>query len=74
MAWRNQAVFKEVIGATNDPSPVKVPVYTIANLPDATLWEGHLVRASDANGGVGALCYSDGTIWRAVDDNLLVAA
>lgn len=71
MAWRNQAVFGEVIGKTGDPSPVKVPTYTLATVPAAADYTGHLIIISDATPQ--CLAYSDGTNWIATDDGTTAA-
>lgn len=45
---------------TNWANPA--PVYTLATLPTAVA--GFMITVSDANGGSGALCYSDGATWK----------
>ena len=57
---------------------VKVPVYTVANLPSASDFdptesgEAAMVYVSDESGGA-VLAFSDGTNWRRVTDRAVVS-
>jgi len=63
MAWRNDPRF----------GTVELKSYTVATMPDpTTIRPGTIAFVSDAdvNGG---LAFCDGTIWRNVNDGLLLA-
>lgn len=58
---------------------VKLPVYTVANLPSATAGSVAFASNGRANGegaglGTGVLVFYDGTAWRACDTGATVAA
>lgn len=46
--------------------------YTVANLPDASLYEGAMLYCSDESGGAVPV-FSDGTDWRRVTDRAVAA-
>lgn len=46
--------------------------YTVANLPDASELEAHILYVSDESGGA-TLAFSDGTDWRRVSDRAIVS-
>jgi hypothetical protein len=52
--------------------PVKMPSYTLATLPVATVGAGSMIYVSDATGG-GVMCYSDGSNWKKVTDGATVS-
>jgi hypothetical protein len=54
--WRTQV-------STRLSEPQTLPVYTIATLPDATLWPYAMVAVSDGASNQ-RQAISDGTIWR----------
>lgn len=47
--------------------PRQLPNYTVATLPDADEWKWCDVLVTDASGGE-IPCWSDGAVWRRVDD------
>lgn len=53
-------------------SPLKLMSYAVADVPDATLWEGSLIYVSDETGGA-TIAFSDGTDWRRVQDRAIIA-
>jgi hypothetical protein len=61
LAERVNAAFPKD-GTERMTAPLKLKSYVIADLPDATLWEGALVFVSDGSAGQ-KLRYSDGTNW-----------
>ena len=67
MAWRE----KLTIGELTCEQPPKVPVYTLATVPDAAKYLYGLIVVSDATPN--NLCWSDGTNWIACDDGTTVA-
>ena len=71
MAWREDAVIRQLRGVDGGPAALKVPSYTLATVPDATLWTGHLIFISDATPT--NLAISNGTNWLACDDGLTAA-
>jgi hypothetical protein len=52
--------------------PLKMSIYTVASLPDATINEGGLIYVSNETGGAVA-AFSDGTNWRRVTDRAVVS-
>lgn len=72
MSWRELLQVTKLFGKTGDPAPLEVPVFTLATVPDATRWTGHLIRISDSS-PAGNLCVSNGTVWLATDDGLVAA-
>jgi len=52
------------------PFPIKS--YTVSTLPDASIFESHLVYVSDETGGA-TVAFSDGTDWRRVQDRVVVS-
>lgn len=54
-------------------STVALPPYTLAQIVlVAASPDGLVAYVSDANGGLGAVVYSDGLVWRDVRTNVLV--
>jgi len=72
MAWRELLQVTKIIPKTGDPAPLEIPVFTLATVPDAAAWEGHLIRISDAT-PAGNIAVSNGTNWLAADDGLTAA-
>ena len=65
------------VGHPNDGSdamkaPLLVIEYTVATVPDATLWESGVIYVSDETGGA-TLAFSDGTNWLRVQDRATVS-
>ena len=52
--------------------PLKLAPYTVARLPDAAKWSGHLVYVTDETGGA-VTAVSDGVNWRRQTDRAVVA-
>lgn len=50
--------------------PVKLPSYTVAGVPAASLWTGCLIYVSDGTANK-RLAVSDGTNWRFPDGNII---
>lgn len=48
-------------------APVPLPVYTVATVPDAAAWTGHVIFVSDGAEGDPTIAYSDGTDWIEID-------
>lgn len=72
MARYEQLTVRELNGgAQGGPSALKVPTYTLATVPPAADWTGHLIVISDATPQ--CLAYSDGTNWIATDDGTTAA-
>ena len=53
-------------------APLVLATYTVATLPDATLWLRGLIYVSNETGGA-TLAFSDGTNWRRVQDRAIVS-
>lgn len=53
-------------------TPLRLASYTVATLPDATLWTGAEVFVSDETGGA-VTAFSDGTNWRRSTDRAVVS-
>lgn len=53
-------------------NPLKLEQYTVAGVPDATLWTGAFIYVSDETGGA-VPAFSDGTNWRRVTDLAIVS-
>ncbi len=51
---------------------VILPEYTVATVPDATLWDNGAIIVSDETGGR-TIATSDGTDWRRVSDGAVVS-
>lgn len=63
--WARQ-VYERITGLQEQRS------FTVANLPDASDFEGHTVYVSDELGGA-TIAFSDGTNWRRVQDRAVVS-
>lgn len=63
--WARQ-VYERITGITELAS------YAVADLPDASDFEGHTIYVSDETGGA-TLAFSDGTNWRRVQDRAVVS-
>lgn len=59
-------------GTERATAPLPLMTYAVADLPDASLWEGAVVYVSDEIGGA-VLAFSDGTDWRRVTDRAVVS-
>jgi len=57
----------EVLGA-----PITLASYTVASLPDASLYTGALIYVSNETGGA-TIAFSDGTNWRRAQDRVIVS-
>jgi len=53
-------------------TPVELPSYAVAGVPDATLYTGQMIYVSDETGGA-VPAFSDGTNWRRVTDRVVVS-
>lgn len=51
---------------------VRLPVYTVATVPDASAWNGSWIHVSDETGGA-VPAFSDGTNWRRCTDRAVVS-
>lgn len=52
--------------------PFLAAAYLKADLPDATVWEGGLVYVTNETGGK-TMAFSDGLVWRRVQDRAVVS-
>lgn len=52
--------------------PSALPSYTVATVPDATLYQGASIYVSDETGGA-VIAFSDGTNWRRVTDRAIIS-
>lgn len=60
---------EERVGELENPgSPVLVPAYTTAGMPDPTLWINRVIRNTTLN----ILAHSDGTNWRREDTGAII--
>lgn len=67
--WRDWfASIRNVLGF--QPLPLKS--YTVAGVPDASLYTGHIIYVSNETGGA-TLAFSDGTDWRRVQDRAVIS-
>jgi hypothetical protein len=71
MARFENVTARKMSGVTGEPASPVIPTYTLATVPDATAWTGHLIIISDATPQ--CLAYSDGTNWIATDDGTTAA-
>ena len=53
-------------------SPLVIAPYTVATVPDASLWSSGLIYVSNETGGA-VIAFSDGTNWRRVTDRVIVS-
>lgn len=58
--------------AVMSDEPIPHVSYTVATVPDATLWEGATIYVSNETGGK-TIAFSDGTNWRRVQDRAVVS-
>ena len=56
----------------DNSQPQQVPAYTVADVPDATLYEGFVIYVSNEAGGK-TLAFSDGAAWRRVQDRAVIS-
>jgi len=66
----NAAFMKD--GTEGMVAPLKHMSYTVATVPDATLWEGATIYVSDETGGA-VMAFSDGTDWRRFTDRAVIS-
>lgn len=59
-------------GTEGMTSPLMLKSYTVATVPDATLWDGSLIYVSDETGGA-TIAFSDGTSWRRAQDRVVIS-
>lgn len=52
--------------------PVLLPIFTVATLPPADLWNGGWLHVSDESGGA-TPAFSDGSDWRRCTDRAVVS-
>lgn len=67
MIWKDW--FQQVYSSTLLPI---VPEYTVASVPDATIYVNGLIAVSDETGGH-TIAFSDGTNWRRVQDRAIIS-
>lgn len=69
-SWAHK-VFRRLetaINRQNNPTAQRVPQYAVADKPDATAFEGHIIYITDTNRFAG----SDGTNWVYLSDEVAV--
>ena len=66
----NSALSKDGTGEMT--APLRLASYTVATVPDASLWTRSLIYVSDETGGA-VVAFSDGTDWRRVTDRAVVS-
>lgn len=71
LAQRANAAFPKD-GTEAMKAPLRLMSYTVATVPDASLWAGALIYVSDESGGA-VPAFSDGTDWRRVTDRTVVS-
>jgi hypothetical protein len=71
MAWRELLHVRKIRPKTGEPAPLEVPSFTLATVPAAASWTGHMIWISDATPA--NLAVSDGTNWIAADDGATAA-
>lgn len=74
---RRQIALRANAGYPKDGSqpmerPVVLKSYTVATLPDASLWTDGLITVSNEAGGY-VTAFSDGTNWRRTTDRAIVS-
>jgi hypothetical protein len=62
--------YQQLIGQT--PAAFVLKTYTVATVPDASMWVRGLIYVSDETGGA-TVAFSDGTNWRRVQDRAIVS-
>ena len=53
-------------------APLLLSSYTVAGVPDATLWTSGMIFVSNETGGA-TVAFSDGTNWRRVQDRAVIS-
>jgi hypothetical protein len=64
--------FQSVFRAVTGKEPFPLASYTVAGLPAAADFTGHVVYVSNEAGGA-TLAFSDGTNWRRAQDRAIVS-
>lgn len=64
--------FDSLFRALNLSKPNELASYSVASLPVASLYLGHIIFVSDESGGA-TIAFSDGTNWRRVQDRNVVS-
>lgn len=59
-------------GTEGMQAPAKLKSYTVATVPDATIYTGAIIYVSDETGGA-VTAFSDGTNWRRTSDRAVVS-
>ena len=59
-------------GSRGMQDPLPLASYTVATLPNATLWTNSIIYVSDETGGA-IPAFSDGTNWRRFSDRAIVS-
>ena len=64
-----QALLEAYELAINEP---RLPVFTVATVPDVTTSEARLIYVSDESGGA-TIAFSDSVSWRRVQDRAIIS-
>ncbi len=65
-------LLSQILSHITHQQPWEHAFYQVADLPDATEWEGATIYVTDETGGA-TLAYSNGTDWLRVYDNAVVS-
>lgn len=63
-------LLNQLVDIANGPTPL--PSFAVAEVPDAAVFEGHMIYVSDEAGGA-VPAFSDGTTWRRVTDRAVIS-
>lgn len=64
--------FNGVSRFLSNKTPTPSASYTVAGVPDASLYVGNMIYVSDEAGGA-TMAFSDGTNWRRVQDRAIIS-
>lgn len=64
--------FVAVAKLLSNSQPWQLPSYTVAEVPEASLYRGHVIYISNESGGA-VIAFSDGSNWRRVTDRAVIS-
>jgi len=64
--------FSAVRRLLDNSQPWQLPSYTVAGVPSASSFEGHIIYVSNESGGK-TIAFSDGTNWRRAQDRAIIS-
>lgn len=70
---QNLEVDNLTAGGLTAASPLTLPAYDVASVPDATEWENGVILVTDGAGGDPIIAFSDGTDWLRSDTGAAIS-